>query len=359
VSELVSLPTQPEGVPWPTEEWPAGDLPPGVELKPVIDQAFDPAGPIAPTYAVLVVHRGRIVAERYEGQLEHFDREPTPVTFETPLLSWSMAKSVLHAVIGLLVGEGRLDLDAPAAVPEWSDPDDARHAITLRQLLAMRDGLDFSEEYIDEKVSDVIEMLYGSGHSNVAHFAANRPLAATPGTRFNYSSGTSNIVSGIVARTVGPGEAYARFLHDRLFSPLGMRSADPEFDESGTWVASSSLHATARDYARFGLLYLRDGVWNGVRVLPEGWVDYGRTMVSVDPDDRVPYGAHWWGIPGDTLDDLNPLGMFRASGYEGQIITICPALDLIVVRLGKTPYERREVLTPWRTAMVRAFEATR
>jgi CubicO group peptidase (beta-lactamase class C family) len=359
VSELVSLPTQPEGVPWPTEEWPAGDLPPGVELKPVIDQAFDPAGPIAPTFAVLVVHRGRIVAERYEGQLEHFDREPTPVMAETALLSWSMAKSVLHAVIGLLVGKGRLDLDAPAAVPEWSDPGDARHAITLRQLLAMRDGLDYNEEYIDEKASDVIEMLYGSGQDDVAHFAASRPLGAAPGTRFNYSSGTSNIVSGIVARTVGPGEAYARFLHDRLFSPLGMRSADPEFDESGTWVASSSLHATARDYARFGLLYLRDGVWNGVRVLPEGWVDYGRTMVSVDPDDGVPYGAHWWGIPGDTLDDLNPLGTFRASGYEGQIITICPALDLIVVRLGKTPYERREVLTPWRTAMVCAFEATR
>jgi CubicO group peptidase (beta-lactamase class C family) len=297
------------------------------------------------------------VAERYEGQLEHFDRAPTPVTADTPLLSWSMAKSVLHAVIGLIVGEGRLDLDAPAGVPEWADPGDPRHAITLRQLLAMLDGLDYNEDYTDEKASDVIEMLYGSGQGDVAHFAADRPLAADPGTRFNYSSGTSNIVSGIVARTVGPGEAYAKFLHGRLFSTIGMRSADPEFDEAGTWVASSSLYATARDYARFGLLYLRDGRWDGVRVLPEGWVDYGRTMVTADPDDGTPYGAHWWGIPGDTLDYLNPLGTFRASGYEGQTITICPALDLIVVRLGKTPYERAEVLPPWRAAMVEAFAA--
>ena len=108
-----------------------------------------------------------------------------------------------------------------------------------------------------------------------------------------------------------------------------MRSADPEFDEAGTWVASSSLHATARDYARFGLLYLRDGVWDGVRLLPAGWVDYGRTMVSIDdPDDPSPYGAHWLGVRGETLDDLDPLGTFRASGYEGQTITLCPALDL-------------------------------
>jgi CubicO group peptidase (beta-lactamase class C family) len=187
----------------------------------------------------------------------------------------------------------------------------------------------------------------------MAHFAADRPLAAPPGSRFNYSSGTSNIVSGVVARTVGPGEDYARFLHGRLFSPLAMRSADPEFDEAGTWVASSYLRATARDWARFGLFYLRDGVWDGARLLPAGWVDYGRTMVSTD-EDGEPYGAHWWGLPGD-----NPLGTFRASGYEGQSISICPALDLVVVRLGKTPLEREDNLVPWRIAMVEAFTSAR
>ena len=349
MSGLVALPAQPAGVDWPTEEWPTGEVSRGVDLDPLLDEVFDDGGPLARSFAVLVVHGGRLVAERYQGALEHFDRPPTPVTAETTLLSWSMAKSMLHAVVGMLVADGRLALDAPAAVPEWADPGDPRHAITLRQLLAMRDGLDFAEDYVDGELSDTIEMLFGAGQADMAHFAADRPLVAPPGTRFNYSSGTSNIISGIVARAVGPGESYARFLHGRLFGPLGMTSADPEFDEAGTWVASSSLYATARDYARFGLLYLRDGVWDGVRLLPAGWVDYGRTWVSEDPDDASPYGAHWWGVAGDTL------GTFRASGYEGQSITLCPALDLMVVRLGKTPHEREPNLIPWRAAMVRAF----
>jgi CubicO group peptidase (beta-lactamase class C family) len=349
VSALVALPGQPAGVPWPTEAWPEGPLPTGVEVRALLDEVFDDDGPLATTFAVLVVHRGRVVAERYHGALEHFDRPPTPVTAETPLLSWSMAKSVLHAVVGLLVGTGRLDLDAPAAVPEWADRHDPRHAITLRQLLAMRDGLSFVESYEDDRVSDVIQMLFGDGQPDMAHFAAARSLAAPPGTRFSYSSGTSNIISGIVARSIGPGEPYARFLHSRLFGPIAMTSAEPEFDEAGTWVGSSYLRATARDFARFGLLYLRDGLWEGARLLPAGWVDYARTWVSVDPEDDSPYGAHWWGVAGDTR------GTFRAAGYEGQSITICPALDLIVVRLGKTPLEREPLLGPWRAAMVEAF----
>jgi CubicO group peptidase (beta-lactamase class C family) len=335
-------------VEWPTVEWPEADVPPGVELEPLLERSCDDTGPLATTYAVVVIHRGRLVAERYHGALEHFDRPPDPVTAETALLSWSMAKSMLHAVVGVLVGDGRLDLQAPADVPEWSDPADPRHAITLEQLLAMRDGLAFVEDYVDDQVSDVITMLFGEGQSDMAHFAADRPLAAEPGTRFNYSSGTTNIISAVVARTIGPGEPYARFLHERLFSRIGMSNADPEFDEAGTWVASSYLRTTARDFARFGLLYLRDGMWDGTRILPEGWVDHGRNLVSEDPVDG-PYGAHWWGVAGDTL------GTFRASGYDGQSITICPALDLVVVRLGKTPTERDPELAAWRADRVRSF----
>jgi CubicO group peptidase (beta-lactamase class C family) len=346
---LLALPPQPDGVPWPTHAWPEGDLPKGVDLAPLLERALDDSGPLATTYAVVIVHRGKVVAERYHGQLEHFDRPPEPVTVETPLLSWSMAKSMLHAVVGLLVGDGRLDLDAPARVPEWSGPGDPRGTITLRQLLAMRDGLEFNEDYVDERVSDVITMLFGDGQSDMGHFAADRPLAAPPGTRFNYSSGTSNIVSSVVARLVGPGEPYARFLHDRLFAPIGMTSADPEFDQAGTWVGSSYVRTTARDFARFGLLYLRDGRWDGVRLLPAGWVDYGRTMASDDPEDG-PYGAHWWGVAGDTL------GTFRASGYEGQSITICPALDLVIVRLGQTNKAFEPELVAWRADLVRAFQ---
>jgi len=308
----------------------------------------DNSSPFAETYAVVVIHRGRLIAERYQGALPSFTNPPTPVTVDTPLLSWSMAKSMLHAIVGVLVGEGRLEVGARANVPEWSDPDDPRHAITLNDLLTMRDGLDFAEDYVDDRISDVIQMLFGAGQTDMAHFAADRPLAAPPGTRFNYSSGTSNIISSVVARQVGLGDAYREFLQQRLFDPIGMATAEPGFDEAGTWVASSYLHATARDFARFGLLYLRDGTWDGRRILPEGWVDYARTIASNDPGDG-PYGAHWWGVAGDTL------GTFRASGYEGQSITICPALDLIVVRLGKTPIERAEYLVRWRAGVVQAF----
>ena len=354
MSVLVDLPGQPDGVSWPTDAWPRASVPDGVDLDPLLDEIFaNDGGPLGTTFAVVVVQGGRLLVDRQGGALEHFDKPPTPVSAATPLLGWSMAKSVLHAAVGILVDESRLDLDAPAPVPEWSAAGDPRSAITLRQLLAMRDGLDWVEDYVDDRVSDVIQMLFGDGQADVAHFAADRPLAAEPGARFNYSSGTSNIISGIVARTVGQGQAYARFLEERLFAPIGMASAQIEFDASGTWVGSSYLRATGLDWARFGLLYLRNGVWNGAPVLPAGWVDYARTMVSVDAEDGSPYGAHWWGLAGDTL------GLFWASGYEGQSITLCPPLDLVIVRLGKTPLEDKANLVSWRAAMVEAFAAAR
>jgi CubicO group peptidase (beta-lactamase class C family) len=350
-SALVPLPPQPEGVPWPTAEWPRAEPPSGVSLEPLLDQVCDDSGPLATTYAVAVVCGGTLVAERYQRALPSFTHPPTPVTIETPLLSWSMAKSMLHAVVGILVGQGRLNLDAPADVPQWSAAEDPRRAITVNQLLAMRDGLDFVEDYVDDRVSDVIQMLFGTGQDDMAQFAADRPLAAPPGERFNYSSGTSNIVSSVVARLVGHGTPYREFLRERLFEPIGMSSATPELDPAGTWVASSYVRATARDFARFGLLYLRDGMWDGSRILPEGWVDHARTIQSIDPEDG-PYGAHWWGVAGDQH------GTFRASGYEGQSITICPALDLIVVRLGKTATEHEPDLAAWRAAVVQAFAET-
>ena len=347
---LVPLPTQPRGLPWPTREWEEGPVPRGVELAPLLDAALDPDGPQSFTYAVVVIHRGRLVAERYDGVIEHWERADEPVGPGTQLLSWSMAKSMLHAAVGTLVGEGRLRPDAPAPVPQWAAPTDPRRDITLQQLLEMRDGLDFVEDYVDARASDVIEMLFGAGKDDVAAFAADRQPVAPPGHRFNYSSGTSNIVSAVVGREVGLGESYARFLRDRLFEPIGAESARPTLDAAGTWVASSYVHATARDFARFGYLYLRDGVWDGQRVLPEGWVDHGRRARSVDPEDGSRYGAHWW-----VADDGH--GSFWASGYEGQSILLCPALDLVVVRLGKTPSDRYPQLREWREAVAAAFAA--
>jgi len=339
---LVPLPSQPAGVPWPTETWPRGDAPAG--LVEVLDEVFDDGRRYGSTYAVVVVQGGRILAERYGGALEHWDREAEAVDDETPLLSWSMAKSVLHAAVGVLVGDGVLRLDEPAPVPAWSGADDPRRAITLDQLLQMRDGLEWNEDYVDAGTSHVIEMIFGSGEHDVAGYAEARPLAHEPGTVFNYSSGTSNIVSAIVGRAVGRGEATRMFLLDRLLRPIGMRSADPRLDGAGTFVGSSYLYATARDWARFGTLYLRDGVWDGRQLVPEGWVDHGRLVRSVDPGDGRLHGAHWW------IDHPDPdRGTFMASGYEGQMVAVCPALDAVVVRLGKTPEELGEPnLPPWR-----------
>jgi CubicO group peptidase (beta-lactamase class C family) len=348
---LVALPPQPDGVPWPTDEWPRGEVPAAVagEVAELIEAITTDTTRYGTTYALAVAHRGRLLVERYGGQIEHWDRPFEPVEASTRLVSWSIAKSVLHAVVGLLVGDGKLALDGPAPVPAWADPADPRHAITLEDLLTMRDGLDFNEVYDDGGVSHVIEMLFGEGLTDMAAYAAGRPLAHPPGAVFNYSSGTSNIISGIVAQVVGPGDGYRRFLAERLFGPVGMRSADPRFDDAGTFTASSSVYATALDYLRFGLLYLRDGVWDGQRLLPAGWVDHARRIRSYDPDEDRWYGAHWWSVGDD-------LGTFWASGYDGQSIMICPPLDLLVVRMGRSPEEHHNPnLADWRKAMVDAF----
>ncbi|HEV3226054.1 MAG TPA: serine hydrolase [Acidimicrobiales bacterium] len=343
---LVPLPRQPDGVPWPgadPQAWPTGERIPAVD--DLVEALVGDTDRYGTTYAVVVARGGQIVRDHYGGELPSFEHPPTPVTASTPLLSWSMAKSILHAAVGVLVGDGRLQLDEPANVPAWHDkPDDPRAAITLEHLLAMRDGLAFAEDYVDAGVSDVIEMLFGSGGDDVAGYAESRPAAHPPEAVFNYSSGTSNIVSAIAARAAGSRPTLIELLRRRVFEPIGMHSADPRVDAAGTFIGSSYVYATARDYARFGLLYLRDGVWDGERVLPEGWVDHGRRQRSVDGEGN-PYGAHWW-VVGDDV------GSFRASGYEGQSILVSPGLDLIAVRLGSSTAEMYPALGQWRATLV-------
>jgi CubicO group peptidase (beta-lactamase class C family) len=346
VSALTPLPPQPSDVPWPTDAWPRGDAIGAVDE--LVDEVFADAARYETTYAVVVVVGGRIVAERYGGAKPRWGDEPEVVQPDTLLRSWSMAKSILHAAVGVLVGDGRLQLDARAAVPEWQrQPDDPRARITLQQLLEMRDGLDFFEDYLDGKESDVIHMLFGAGMADVAAYAASRPLAHEPGTVFNYSSGTSNIVSRLAGTAAGGPEAFRTLLRDRLFRPIGMRRATPTFDEAGTFVGSSYVDAIAQDFARFGYLYLRNGEWEGTRVLPEGWVDHGRRPRSVDAEGAQ-YGAHWW-IVGDEW------GSFYASGYEGQRIVIVPDLDAVVVRLGRMDVSHAPDLATWRTDVINAI----
>lgn len=340
---LPPLPVQPADVPWPTQEWPKGQLPQRVaaKLNPLLDQAFSDPAPasMGETHAFLAVQGGRIVAERY---WTGFDR---PSTHH----SWSQAKSMTQALIGILVREGKIDIHAPADVQEWQGADDPRRAITLDQLLRMSSGLKFAEDYVDAGVSDVIEMLFGSGKDDVGGFAAKFPLIHAPGTAWSYASGTTNITARIAARALGAsGEAFRDFMFRELFGPIGMTSAEPKFDAAGTFIGSSFCFCTARDFARFGLLYLRDGVWDGMRILPDGWVDYARTPTPVPPTEAMGYGAHWW------LGMAGP-GSFSSNGYEGQYTVMVPDLDLILVRNGKSPLEQKDHVIRWMSDVADAF----
>jgi CubicO group peptidase (beta-lactamase class C family) len=236
----------------------------------------------------------------------------------------------------VLVRDGLLDVGQPAAVPEWQSEGDPRRAITLDQLLQMTPGLRFAEDYLDDGISDTIKMLFRPGADDMGAFAAALPLDHAPGTVSNYSSGTSNIIARIVRDIIGRDDACAAFLRGEIFDRIGMAHALPKFDRAGTWIGSSYCFATPREFAKFGLLYMRDGTWEGHRVLPEGWVDYGRTPATSQPTDSPRgYGAHWW------LLDHDDVGTFFASGYLGQYIFIVPALDVIVVRNGETPAAMR------------------
>jgi CubicO group peptidase (beta-lactamase class C family) len=334
----------PMDVAWPSNEWPRATHPQQLELEGVVNEMFS-TDELAVTNAVVVIQGGRVLIERYAGEREFFDRPAEPITATSPLLSWSMAKSMLHLIIGTLVDEGRLDLEQLAPVPEWRDHDDPRHRIRLRDLLAMRDGLGFVEEYEIGQTSDVIEMLFGQGKENVAAYTAQRALAHQPGTFFNYSSGTSNLLSRIVADVVGYADSYRDYLARRLFSPLGMKSAEATFDDAGVWVASSYVHATALDFAKFGLLYLRGGEWNGTQLVSREWAGSAQTPLSLDQESGSFYSWQWW-VSGDQY------GTYWANGYEGQMISVVPALDALVLRFGHTSAEHYPALYAWRARVL-------
>jgi CubicO group peptidase (beta-lactamase class C family) len=296
---------------------------------------------LAVTNAVVVVQGGQVVSERYGGEQFHFDRPAEPITRDSQLLSWSMAKSILHMIIGTLVDEDRLNPEQLAPVPEWSDDADPRHQIQVRDLLAMRDGLAFVEEYEIGQTSHVLDMLYGEGKDDMAAFTAALPLAHEPGTFYNYSSGTTNILSRIVADLVGYGDDYRAYLERRLFEPIGMTSSVATFDTCGVFVASSFVHARALDFAKFGLLYLRGGEWENQQLISREWAATAQVPLSVEASSGHFYSWQWW-VSGDQY------GTYWANGYEGQMISVVPALDAIVVRFGHTPEENSEPRMAWR-----------
>lgn len=317
----VAYPAQPDGTPWPTDEWPEGPVPAGVDaaaLDAHLDRSFGELSTEGNTTdAVLVVQGGRIVAERYRPGFG--DRNTTHP-------SWSMAKSFTQALVGILVVKGELDIYEPAPVPAWDEPGDPRAAITTDQLLRMASGLAWIEDYFATD-SDTLAMLFGDGQSDMAAYAADKPLEAPPDSRAAYATGTSNIISGIIGRIVGTGDDYERFIDDELLQPLGidLEGTDLGWDGAGQLIGGSVFDLNARDYARFGLLYLRGGAWDGTAIVPPSWVDYARTPTP-PPAGWDQYAAHWW-----TYEDCP--GGFRAGGFYGQHIVLCPSLDLVVVVL--------------------------
>ena len=330
---------------FPAFDWVEGELDPLVDaeaLDGVVSLLASQPPDLATTLALVVIHNGQVVREMYGPDTDA----------STTLISWSMAKSITQALMGMAVGDGLLSIHNDHLFPEWEN--DERANITLGNLLNMTSGLDWVEDYVDDKASDVIEMLFGDKKfvGDHAAYAASKKLEAKPGTKYMYSSGTTNLVTKILSRALGekPGstDAMSKFMQERLFNPLGMRSAIPRFDASGNFVGSSYVYATARDFARFGYLYLTDGMWNGSRLLPEGWVDYSRTPIARDPDNDLDYGAHVWMFPNDP-------GSIAALGYEGQFTWASPRRNLVVVRLGKTNAEYAPRLREELSKIVHAF----
>ncbi|MDP1623948.1 MAG: serine hydrolase [Bacteroidales bacterium] len=274
-------------------------------------------------FAFMVVHKGFPVIERYK---EGF-------TNKTRFLSWSMAKSVNNALAGIMVGDGILDIHEKADIKAWQN--DERNQITINDLMQMQSGLSWNEDYGNR--SDVTLMLYNSG--DFARFAINRPSAFPAGSHWYYSSGSTNIVNYLMRKKFDDDSAYYSFPYAQLFNKIGMPDAVFETDPSGTLAGSSYLFATARDYARFGLLYLQDGIFNGERILPEGWVGYSTTPALHSNGN---YGSFFWLNRGKYYLAA-PDDMYSCNGHDGQRIFIIPSCDLIVVILGYSPKNVNEL----------------
>ncbi len=319
-------------------EWPNGssvkfdNLPEQVDkekIKKVVEDAFIEPGPDTKrnTQAVVVVLGNQVVAEKYASG---FDKD-------TPLLGWSMAKSVTNTLVGILVKDQVLDINTPVQVDAWKSPDDPRSKITLDMMLRMSTGLEFEEIYAPFK--DATYMLYAN--KSMADFAAAKPLISDLDTQWNYSGGTTNIIAKIITKKVGGDLAsFYKFSRERLLNKIKAFSAVIEPDASGAFVGSSYMFATARDWARFGLLLKNDGIWGDERILPKGWVSY-----STQPTPEAPmgqYGAHFWLNAGDSDNPKNrkfpslPDDLYYCGGFNGQIVAVIPSRDLVVVRLGVT-----------------------
>jgi len=309
------------------------------EIASLVDSLFSRPESEGQTLALLIQQHGEVIAERYGTQAANDFQSALNLDAGSTLISWSMAKSVTHAAVGILVADGLLDTDAPAPVDAWAGTPKAE--ITMLQLLEMRSGLHFIEDYIDGETSNCLEMLFGDSGPSHAEYAASQPLIHEPGTKWSYSSGTTNIVARIIGDIVNgsaggdPAKreaAMSAFLTARLFGPAGMASAEPKFDGAGDFVGSSYVYASARDFMQFGELYRHDGVadlGNGERILPPGWTAHAAHQIAIDNETGYGYGRHWW-----TWPDFP--GSYSCHGYAGQFIVVLPNAEIVFVHLGQT-----------------------
>ena len=268
------------------------------------------------TRAVLVIYKDKIIAEKYD---EGFDKNSL-------LLGWSMTKSITSTLFGILHCQGKLNVYDRAPFEEWKD--DERKAITIHNLLQMNSGLEWNEDY--NTISDVTKMLFLT--DDVTKIQLNKPLTGSPNTSWNYSSGTTNLLSGILRKQFTTHQEYLDFWYSALIDKIGMNSMVVETDMAGNYVGSSYAWATARDWAKFGLLYLHNGNWNGDFLFDEDWVEYATTPT---PTSDGWYGAQIWLNDGGRYPDV-PRSMFSFNGYQGQNVFILPEQEIVIVRLGLT-----------------------
>jgi CubicO group peptidase (beta-lactamase class C family) len=317
-------------------EWPMGNLnathTPGTvnrtELEAALDDAFDDNAHDQPqrARAMVVLHKGRIVGERYAPGFNQ----------DSKLVSWSMGKSITSALIGILMGDGHFEIDDPAPVAPWREPGDPRGDITMTHLLRMSSGLKF--ERIEDD-ADPAHFTSENDHNyiyfgavNVFEHSISRPQEFPPDTVWRYRNCDPLTLGMIVKQTVeARGEEYLAYPQRALFDRIGIRDIVLEPDPWGNFVNTGFDHGTARDWARFGLLHLQDGVWQGERILPAGWVDFVRTPAPADPERH--YGGQFWLNAGGNYADI-PRDAFWAAGARGQTTMIIPSRDVVIVRLG-------------------------
>lgn len=319
-----AVPVVREGGVW-KKPWPEGDKLKDTlfseinrpKLDSVINDAFKSIGEKSKrTAAVVVLYKGELVGEKYWDVRE--------INSETRLWGWSMNKSIMNALVGILVRKGKLDLNASAPVPEWLS--DQRRNITIGDLMHMSSGLKWNEDY--GGATNTTKMLFRD--PDCYKTAISAPLEKRPDTEWKYSSGTANIISGIIRSTIHNDNEYLAFPYRELFNKIGAASMIMETDIAGNFVGSSFGYATARDWARFGLLYYNNGVWKGDTILPKGWVDYTRTTAKAS---NGKYGAMFWLNKAHQLPNA-PDDTYSCQGHRGQRIFIIPSRYLVVVRLG-------------------------